>query len=154
MDVCVCVCVSLTVREGRTSDLLKRRATKQVLIRRMPRLFVLHLKRFQQTARGLSKLGTDVRFGVTLDVSPFCEPGRAPPAPVYRLSGVVEHAGGLSSGALPRHSVSLAMLTYAYRRSLHSVHTQRRQVGVLLGRALAPRVRVAGARRRGVPTVL
>lgn len=111
--VCVrVVCAWLTAREGRTSDLLKRRATKQVLIRRMPRLFVLHLKRFQQTARGLSKLGTTVRFGVTLDVSPFCEPGRAPPAPVYRLSGVVEHAGGLSSGASPRNFVSPTTLTY------------------------------------------
>ncbi|KNC52832.1 ubiquitin carboxyl-terminal hydrolase [Thecamonas trahens ATCC 50062] len=68
---------SRVVPDPLTSPLIKRPAAKQYLIRSLPPVLTLHLKRFQQTSYGLRKLSTRLSFPLDLDLEPYVE---SPPA--------------------------------------------------------------------------
>ncbi|XWS35136.1 hypothetical protein CRYUN_Cryun21dG0100300 [Craigia yunnanensis] len=79
---------------------VKRNATKRVLINKAPPILTIHLKRFNQDARGrLSKLNGHVNFRETMDlrqyVDPRCEDRENC---IYHLAGVVEHSGTMRGG--------------------------------------------------------
>lgn len=85
--------------------------SRRQLISRAPECLTLHLKRFQHTARGSSKLGDKVTFPYILNLTQFCsEEGEDTTKPgfkstfdedgevVYSLYGIVEHSGSLHFG--------------------------------------------------------
>jgi len=74
---------------------LKKEATKQFLIEQPPEVLTIHLKRFCQTPQGCTKIGKFVKFGMTLDLSPYCA---NPIDASYQLSGVVIHDGSMGGG--------------------------------------------------------
>ncbi|VFQ65180.1 unnamed protein product [Cuscuta campestris] len=79
---------------------VERDATKRILIDKPPRVLTIHLKRFNQDARGrLSKLNGHVYFKDTLDLKPYIHP-RHPECGThkYQLLGVVEHSGTMRGG--------------------------------------------------------
>ncbi|CAI0436584.1 unnamed protein product [Linum tenue] len=84
--------------------IVKRDATKRVLIDKVPPLLTIHLKRFSQDIRGrLSKLSGHVSFRDTLDLRPYMNPrcekeDEEKTSSVYRLTGVVEHMGTMRGG--------------------------------------------------------
>ena len=47
-------------------------ATKQMMIRKLPPVLTLHLKRFLQDGRRLRKNGRHISFPTVLNLSPFC----------------------------------------------------------------------------------
>ena len=51
-----------------------RDATKQLLIKSLPPVLTLHMKRFLQDGRRLRKNGRHIDFPEILDVAPFCNP--------------------------------------------------------------------------------
>lgn len=51
---------------------VKREATKQLLIKRPPKVLTIHLKRFEQQAYRLAKISKPVSFPLILDIAPFC----------------------------------------------------------------------------------
>ncbi|XP_010522400.1 PREDICTED: ubiquitin carboxyl-terminal hydrolase 2-like [Tarenaya hassleriana] len=81
--------------------IVKRDATKRVLINKVPSILTVHLKRFSQDARGrLSKLSGHVAFKEFIDLQPYMDSARCngEEKPVYRLAGVVEHSGTMRGG--------------------------------------------------------
>lgn len=80
-----------------------RPCTKKLSVYRVPRVLVVHLKRFSYSTFRRSKLNTAVQFPITrLDLSDYCEPG-APPLtgrvpPVYDLVAVSNHMGAMGGG--------------------------------------------------------
>ena len=50
-----------------------RDATKQLLIRSLPPVLTLHMKRFLQDGRRLRKNGCHIDFPNLLDMAPFCD---------------------------------------------------------------------------------
>jgi hypothetical protein len=85
--------------------------SRQQLISRPPECLTLHLKRFQHTARGSSKLSDTVTFPYILNMTKFCsQVGEDMSRPgyksifdedgevVYALYGIVEHSGSLHFG--------------------------------------------------------
>lgn len=85
--------------------------SRQQLISRPPDCLTLHLKRFQHTGRGSSKLSDRVTFSYILNLTEFCsEAGEDVTKPgyksifdedgevVYSLYGIVEHSGSLHFG--------------------------------------------------------
>ncbi|XP_024521247.1 ubiquitin carboxyl-terminal hydrolase 1 [Selaginella moellendorffii] len=80
-----------------TKVLVKRKATKRLVIRKAPPVLTVHLKRFAQDMRGrLSKLTGHVAFDELLNLSPFLSASRD--GGLYRLVGVVEHSGTMKGG--------------------------------------------------------
>ena len=71
------------------------RATRRMLIRTAPQVLALHLKRFAQQGRKMTKVSRHVPFPVELDLAPCCVEGVAAQ---YRLVGVVEHSGNKLGG--------------------------------------------------------
>ena len=75
-------------------------------IARMPRVLMLHLKRFQMGPRGQPlKVSTPVDLSHVLDVAPFCAPGAflpppLPPAGPAGAAGAVAPGGGGGSNSL------------------------------------------------------
>ncbi|CAN0875368.1 Ubiquitin carboxyl-terminal hydrolase 2 [Linum grandiflorum] len=88
--------------EEKTSKkaIVKRDATKRVLIDKAPPILTIHLKRFSQDFRGrLSKLNGHVDFRDVLDLRPYMDPRcEDKERSVYRLTGVVEHLGTMRGG--------------------------------------------------------
>ncbi|XP_010513106.1 PREDICTED: ubiquitin carboxyl-terminal hydrolase 1-like [Camelina sativa] len=81
--------------------IVKRAATKRVLVNKAPPVLTIHLKRFSQDARGrLSKLRGHVDFKEYLDLSQYMDNTRLTEEdqPVYRLAGLVEHLGTMRGG--------------------------------------------------------
>lgn len=82
--------------------LLKRRATKQFLINKQPRVLTLHLKRFWQiSATKFAKLDAPISFPVSLDLNAYTtEKQDVPPGKkyVYKLYGISSHSGGIGGG--------------------------------------------------------
>jgi len=89
----------------------KSPCSRQQLISRPPDCLTLHLKRFQHTGRGSSKLNEKVAFPYILDLTKFCsQVGEDTARPgynsifdedgevVYSLYGIVEHSGSLHFG--------------------------------------------------------
>eukprot|EP00047_Mylnosiga_fluctuans_P003175 m.227822 g.227822 ORF g.227822 m.227822 type:complete len:521 (-) comp11649_c0_seq1:844-2406(-) len=75
-----------------------RACTKQLLVERLPRVLVLHLKRFSYTTRTRSKINTEVFFPLEeLDMTPYLH-RRGPSPAVYDLFAVSNHMGGLGGG--------------------------------------------------------
>lgn len=77
-------------------------ATKQIVIRSLPEVLIIQIKRFLQTGRGrLEKISENVEIPVVLNMMPYCERG-SPAAEagqaVYVLFGTSEHSGSLSGG--------------------------------------------------------
>ncbi|CAH9129801.1 unnamed protein product [Cuscuta epithymum] len=91
-----------TVDEEMDSETVKveRDATKRILIDKPPLILTIHLKRFNQDARGrLSKLNGHVYFKDTLDLEPYTDPRNSEQGTLkYRLLGVVEHSGTMRGG--------------------------------------------------------
>jgi len=80
-------------------ELLKRPATKQLLIKKSPRVLTLHLKRFMQMPTGgFKKIDTDISFPTILDLTPFSVADDSPTKYKYQLYGVVNHSGGMGGG--------------------------------------------------------
>ena len=84
-----------------------RCATKKMDLFSLPRLLIIHLKRFAYTSRSREKISTFVDFPIAaLDLSHLAHPstaqaadGGAPPAPaLYDLWAVSNHMGGLGGG--------------------------------------------------------
>jgi ubiquitin C-terminal hydrolase len=76
---------------------VKRRATKRLLIERLPPVLVVHLKRFQQVRYRRTKISTEVTFPLAgLDLGRFTT-GRDAGA-TYSLFAVSCHSGGLGGG--------------------------------------------------------
>jgi ubiquitin C-terminal hydrolase len=106
---------------------LKVDARKRVVVWEPPKVLVVHLKRFRQTARGKpAKIDRDVAAPPVLDLKDICmrrDPAHAAtcadedgkgddgdagadpllPARLYDLYGVVEHSGGLGGGHYVAH---------------------------------------------------
>eukprot|EP01119_Soliformovum_irregulare_P016946 TRINITY_DN4984_c0_g1_i1.p1 TRINITY_DN4984_c0_g1~~TRINITY_DN4984_c0_g1_i1.p1 ORF type:complete len:238 (-),score=50.65 TRINITY_DN4984_c0_g1_i1:17-730(-) len=75
--------------------LLKKPATKQYLLEKLPPILTFHFKRFKATWNGVEKVSTVVRFPDTIDMSSYIQkPGNWS----YRLRGTVEHSGGIAGG--------------------------------------------------------
>ncbi|XP_033751882.1 ubiquitin carboxyl-terminal hydrolase 44-A-like [Pecten maximus] len=70
-------------------------AQKQILVRKLPDVLRLHLKRFRWSGRfHREKILTHAAFDETLDMKPFCEPGKGRNEDYqYQLQGVVIHHG-------------------------------------------------------------
>ncbi|KAJ9647158.1 hypothetical protein H2199_002144 [Coniosporium tulheliwenetii] len=89
-------------------------ATKQLSVKTLPPVLCIHLKRFEHSKAASSKIETNVRFPLQLDMWPYTTRAKSaavaegkkgavsaePPAPscVYELSSVVVHKGKLDSG--------------------------------------------------------
>ncbi|KAI0510508.1 hypothetical protein KFK09_011112 [Dendrobium nobile] len=85
--------------KGEGINIVKRDATKRILIDRVPPILTIHLKRFSQDARGrLTKLTGHVKFQETFDMRPYMDPRCIKDQSFYRLIGVVEHSGSMSGG--------------------------------------------------------
>ncbi|CAH2059739.1 unnamed protein product [Thlaspi arvense] len=81
--------------------IVKRDATKRVLVNKAPPVLTIHLKRFSQDARGrLSKLSGHVDFKEFIDLGQYMDYSRwtEEDQPVYRLTGLVEHSGTMGRG--------------------------------------------------------
>ncbi|KAK8960348.1 Ubiquitin carboxyl-terminal hydrolase 2 [Platanthera guangdongensis] len=85
--------------KGEVIEMVKRDATKRILIDKIPPILTIHLKRFSQDGRGrISKLNGHVRFQETLDMRPFMDPRCIKDRTSYHLIGVVEHSGSMGGG--------------------------------------------------------
>eukprot|EP00949_MAST-11_sp_MAST-11-sp1_P005352 g5352.t1 len=79
-------------------------ATRQYMVSKAPEVLVIHIKRFAQTARGLTKLSTFVSYPEALDLSLYSTPELALEESMtrngllYLLCGVVVHGGTLHGG--------------------------------------------------------
>jgi len=74
----------------------RRRCTKFYSLYKLPKVLVIHLKRFSPTERFRSKLGTTVTFPLTaLDVAKFSD---SPSRSTYSCYAVSNHSGTLYSG--------------------------------------------------------
>ncbi|KAK9446921.1 uncharacterized protein V1518DRAFT_407470 [Limtongia smithiae] len=69
-------------------------ATKRTLIYDAPEYLTLHLKRFDFTLRGTSKISDFVRYPKTLDLAPYSTQGKTL---IYNLIGVIVHQGRRAS---------------------------------------------------------
>ncbi|CAH8264522.1 unnamed protein product [Arabidopsis lyrata] len=80
--------------------IVKRAATKKVLVNKAPPVLTIHLKRFSQDARGrISKLSGHVDFQEFIDLSQYMDTRCSEEdQPVYRLAGLVEHLGTMRGG--------------------------------------------------------
>ncbi|VDO10874.1 unnamed protein product [Rodentolepis nana] len=96
VDVDVDDCRSTTGSDGSVRcDSLKRD-----LLLKLPAILTIQLKRYQKNGYQLRKFNTFISFPINLDIRPYCsrlawlgaEEGQ------YRLFGIVEHSGSLSSG--------------------------------------------------------
>jgi hypothetical protein len=89
--------------EAKEEEPVFRDATKQLLIKSLPPVLTLHMKRFLQDGRRLRKNGRHIDFPEILDVAPFCIPDCEAPRDdhgrtLYCLYAVVEHSGGMQGG--------------------------------------------------------
>ena len=92
-----------------------RRATKRLTISRLPRILIIHLKRFSFKGPFSDKIDTDVQFPIYgLDLSAFVPqtqstatdklysngstPSSSTAGTTYDLYGILQHFGTLSSG--------------------------------------------------------
>ncbi|KAI5061326.1 hypothetical protein GOP47_0023831 [Adiantum capillus-veneris] len=88
------------VKNDQQDKLVKRQATKKLLICKVPLVLTVHLKRFAQDVRGrLNKLSGHVAFSEYLNLRSFLDP-RSPDYDdcVYQLVGIVEHGGTMRGG--------------------------------------------------------
>ncbi|KAJ2868278.1 ubiquitin-specific protease doa4 [Coemansia aciculifera] len=78
----------------------KRRASKRLLISRLPLVLIVHLKRFSTIGHFREKLETDVQFPTqNLNMENYVMPGVSKVAPTgYNLYAVANHFGTLSGG--------------------------------------------------------
>jgi len=77
----------------------KREAVKHIQFCRLPRILVLHLKRFSYEGMWRQKLTTPVEFPLeNLDVNQFLYVGQAGQKPHYELYGIVNHSGTIEGG--------------------------------------------------------
>ncbi|CAH8644900.1 unnamed protein product [Schistosoma rodhaini] len=75
-------------------------AIKRDLIYKPPPILTIHLKRFQQVGFQLRKSQKRIHFPIYLDITPFCSVLAVTRSNQirYRLYGVIEHTGHLTSG--------------------------------------------------------
>lgn len=113
---------------------VKRKATKQLSLARLPPVLLIHLKRFEANGRFSDKIDTFVDYPTKgLDLTNFMPPPLPPgadqgqlgtpmspddpraqvPGYKYDLYGVTNHIGNLSSGhcRLPISEINMKMLT-------------------------------------------
>lgn len=86
-----------------------RPSTKQMQLYRLPRVLVVHLKRFQYSTFRRDKLCTDVKFPVRgLDLRPYLHPSAAARISntTYDLIGVSNHMGGMGGGHYTAHCLN------------------------------------------------
>ena len=77
----------------------QQRAFKKIDIWKLPKILVLHLKRFQHGKYRRSKVDVNVTFPKTnLDMSQYIAPNATNPDCKYNLYGVSQHMGGLGGG--------------------------------------------------------
>lgn len=77
-----------------------RAALRRILISKSPPVLTINLNRFSQDSHGrYKKLKGHVRFNEMLDIQPFMDPRcKVNNSSTYRLVGVVEHLGTMTSG--------------------------------------------------------
>merc|ERR1712137_90943 len=74
-------------------------ATKQLMLKELPPVLTIALKRFGRTTFGLRKIDTKVEFPYKLDLSPFViNDDSANQCFTYYLSGISSHGGGMGGG--------------------------------------------------------
>ncbi|CAH8602989.1 unnamed protein product [Schistosoma curassoni] len=85
---------------------------KRDLIYKPPPILTIHLKRFQQVGVQLRKSQKRIHFPIYLDITPFCSVLAMTHSNQirYRLYGVIEHTGHLTSG----HYVAYVTLPKSY----------------------------------------
>lgn len=76
----------------------KSPATKQYLLKQLPLVLVLHLKRFRQGYGGFEKIGTKIHFPLTLDVNQVLSLSNDSVSTRYRLFGIIVHGGSYGGG--------------------------------------------------------
>ncbi|CAI2731866.1 unnamed protein product [Schistosoma spindalis] len=88
---------------------------KRDLIYKPPPILTIHLKRFQQVGVQLRKSQKRIHFPIYLDITPFCSVLAMTRSNQirYRLYGVIEHTGHLTSG----HYVAYITLPKSYTNS-------------------------------------
>ncbi len=94
------ICVKCTEKKG---DIVRTNARKRTLVKTLPRVLTVQLKRFAATARGtFAKIGKHVRFPLQLDMRPFLVDRRSGAtdggSTLYGLYGIVSHSGGMGGG--------------------------------------------------------
>ncbi|XP_014246794.1 ubiquitin carboxyl-terminal hydrolase 16 isoform X1 [Cimex lectularius] len=74
--------------------------SKQLLIKTVPEIVILHLKRFQVQMSSIQKVNRQVSFPIILDMAPFCSQAKVHKSKniLYHLFGVVKHSGGINGG--------------------------------------------------------
>ncbi|XP_061167152.1 ubiquitin carboxyl-terminal hydrolase 44-like [Saccostrea echinata] len=91
-----------TRRKKRTSKSIYTEAQKRLLLKKLPNVLRLHLKRFRWSGRNhREKISTQVAFDDVLDVEPFCDKSDMEKGQsyTYNLLGVIIHHGrGFGSG--------------------------------------------------------
>ncbi|XP_048729177.2 ubiquitin carboxyl-terminal hydrolase 44-like isoform X2 [Ostrea edulis] len=89
-------------RTRRTSNPVHTEAHKRLLLKKLPNVLRLHLKRFRWSGRNhREKISTQVAFDDILDIEPFCDKSEVEKGEsyVYNLLGVIIHHGrGFGSG--------------------------------------------------------
>ncbi len=129
--------------DGGQKNLTLRKATKQMLIHKLPKVLTLHIKRFKHGLYGLKKASDHVKFPLMLAPSPFCTPpqqckegtsvgkkekqveeegreeGGAHHQYQYRLCGVSVHGGGMGSGHYIAYVLSKANDKWYYFSDSH-----------------------------------
>lgn len=90
------VCTARARRGNPDCRMVCTPSTKQYLIRNVPAVLILHLKRFQALRVEFRKVTRHVSFPPVLDLAPVCEGHRKPR--LYALYGVVEHSGTIHGG--------------------------------------------------------
>ena len=76
----------------------KNPAVRRLLIYELPKVLVLHIKRFSSHGRTPTKLTSFVGFPVNLNVTKYCVSHAGKTIPSYRLYAVSVHSGGMSGG--------------------------------------------------------
>ncbi|CAH8582305.1 unnamed protein product [Heterobilharzia americana] len=105
---------------------------KRDLIYKPPPILMIHLKRFQQVGIHLRKSQKRINFPIYLDLSPFCSVLVVSHSSQirYRLYGVIEHTGHLTSG----HYVAYI----AVQKLNGIINTLENQSNLLLNRFIGP----------------
>lgn len=103
-----------SIFQGEEAKMVCTNSTIQYLIKDVPPVLILHLKRFHAQRSGLRKLSKHVSFPILLDLAPVCEDDSK--KRIYSLYGVVEQMGTMSGGHYVAHVkvIKLKILKFVF----------------------------------------